>query len=68
MNDDTYNFSYNKLKEEGATFQSQKPILEIKNWIQLHRYKNDYYVYKSCDFLNHQIAINDSALVNWTME
>ncbi|MDM1547114.1 hypothetical protein HX096_04495 [Empedobacter falsenii] len=66
--DETYSFSYNKLKEEGVTFQSQKPVLETKNWIQLHLYKNDYYVYKSCDFFNQQIAINDTALVNWTME
>lgn len=39
-----------------------------KNWIEIHLYNNQYYVYKSCDFYNQQMAIKDNILTHWSME
>ena len=39
-----------------------------KNWIEIHLYNNQYYVYESCDFYNQQMAIKSNILTHWSME
>ena len=69
FDEQSYQSSFDYLRENNVKITKQKIILPIKKWVILHQYKNKLYAYKPCDFISHyQVSITDSVYIDYTGE
>jgi hypothetical protein len=66
----TYQQGYQHLKSmHPKSFNKKNETNLPKNWLPVYRYKDQYYLYAPCDWgAARRRMINDSSLVDWSME
>ncbi len=64
-----YSNSLFQLHEDRISLKKERPKIPVIKWVSLYKYQGKYYLYKPCDLgSNYKVSINDSTLIDWTME
>lgn len=69
VNDEVYESSVSYFVNSNIPFEHYKVLAPYSEWIPLHKYQNEYYVYDPCDNYHHiQVSFTDSSYIYWSGE